>query len=225
MPRAARKRCTGFFFCPEFIEGFTRLVPNLLRQPVEGLTFFLLFAIIILFRSNKGELCLAPYNPTGPYTIQGGKREGKALELLMFEDYPFLCWFLHQLNSRVRKEKNKLHQHLEWLIGQGENRPLLERKCQYCGQRPITLFSILGTEEFGYSMGLCYTCCSDPLCMEVLQDEVAGKAVMFLSPCFSNILSFHHKSDQRQFARLLRSFYGLPQRLTRQCAFEFFSKA
>jgi hypothetical protein len=168
---------------------------------------------------------LVPYNPTGPYVFKNGKRKGEVLELLMFKDYSFLRWLLYQINSEAHRQKNQLHQHLEWLIGQGENRPWPVQMCRHCGQRPITKFSILGTEEFGYSMGLSYACCSDLTCMEKLQGEAAGKSVIYLSPCFSNIRFFRHKSDQRLFTQLLRSFYGLPDRLTRQRAFEFFKGA
>ena len=62
------------------------------------------------------------YQPNGSYVIKSGKRKGKVLELLMFNDYLFLVWMLQKLNKASKGGKNELHLHLEWLIQKGENR-------------------------------------------------------------------------------------------------------
>lgn len=140
----------------------------------------------------------------------------------MFSDYPFLRWWLDkiELEDKGQRQENALHRHLRWLIARGENRPIATI-CPVCGQRPISEISILGLAEFGYSMGLQYTCCSD--CKKATEALAWPKKPQFLKPRFSSISWFENKQDQQEVVRLLKQIFKLPWPLTRQRAFEFFA--
>lgn len=164
------------------------------------------------------------YQPSGPYVIQSGKRRGKALEMLMFENYAFLRWFLvHKLNSNKTQNKNSLHRHLEWLVEQGESRqPTLV--CPQCGQGPIKYFSVVYNYDGDVSIDSGYTCCDKTECREALAKMALEKTCQLLPIRFSSLLRFSNKSDRRRATKLFRQVFGLPERLTRNEAFRFFAR-
>ena len=43
---------------------------------------------------------LRSYDPDKPYTIKSGKREGKSLGVLMFNEYSFLRWHFGEMEKR-----------------------------------------------------------------------------------------------------------------------------
>lgn len=164
------------------------------------------------------------YKPDGPYVIQSGKRKGEALELLMFRNYGFLVWWFKELNKKMKSDKkNRLHKYLEWLLQQGENRPI-QKLCRFCQKRLIAYLSVLGDDIGGYSMGIYYSCCGDENCKKQLVSLALEKFPMFLPIKFSSILTFRRKSDQKQFANLLKEVFQINKgKLTRDKAFQFFS--
>lgn len=165
------------------------------------------------------------YQPSGPYVIQSGKRRGRALEMLMFEDYAFLRWFLnYKLDGNAKTQnKNILHRHLEWLMERGEDRqPVLI--CPQCGKRPVKYFSVVYSCDGDISIGPEYTCCDEARCQETLTEMALEKPCRLLPIKFSSLLQFPHKTDQRRLARLFRSVFGLSGRLTKNQAFRFFAK-
>lgn len=161
--------------------------------------------------------------PNAPYVFRSGNRREKSLEILMFQDYGFLKWYLNKLDSMRGKRKNLLHQHLDWLVRQGENRTA-KALCQKCGhERPIRIFSAWGSERYGYMINLFYACCGRPECKEMLETQEFGKP-FFLPLKFSSILRFRRKTDQQSVVHLLRTAHQLPERLTAESAFRFFSE-
>lgn len=162
------------------------------------------------------------YRPTGPYFFQSGKHRGKALELLMFRDYGFLTWLLNQLNQKVQNGKNRLHQHLEWLLNQGETR-IPKMLCPFCEKKVVNWFSVLGNDRDGYSISPSYTCCDSDECQSRLRAGAWGHDPLFLPFQFSVMKMFHVKFDQRQIGKLFRTVFQLPPRLTAKNAFEFFN--
>lgn len=139
----------------------------------------------------------------------------------MFQNYSFLNWLMKKIReSQQSNNKNELHQHLEWLLFQGENRPV-GTLCPQCGSRPIKWISILGG-GYGYSMDLYFTCCESKECRDRLR-AWADNRNTFLEIKFSRILQFDNKQNRKQFAELLRAIFKAPKRLTPDWTFQFFS--
>lgn len=161
------------------------------------------------------------YRPTVPYVIQSGKHGGKTLELLMFQKYPLLNWWIGKLNKENPTNKNSFHRHLEWLFAQGENRTA-RKLCPQCGDSEVRSFSSLGDDRFGYSIYPIYTCCGNDHCRQKLHHQAAGAAPYFYPIKFSSIMHYRRKFDQKMVVNLLRAVYELPNRLTAKIAFEFF---
>lgn len=167
------------------------------------------------------------YQPTEPYVIKSGKRKGKSLEVLMFNDYSFLRWHL----SKIRKERkgnqpmNEYQRHLEWLMIQGESRQP-EMVCPICGTRKVKYFSVRyskGTKRF--SIGLNYTVCDRKKCQEMLKGAAFGNPIQLLKPKFSNITKISRlRCEQKRITNLYREIFNLQGRLTKKKAFEFFKK-
>ena len=164
-----------------------------------------------------------PYIPNGPYMFQGGKNQGKSVEIMMFTNYGLLRYMFSKMKESNPVVKNKLHLHLEWVLTQGENRTA-KNICRVCRERPVKCFSILGTAKYGYSIGSHFACCEESDCRSALVSEAAGTAPLFLPIRFSSIMKFGIKSDQRQFVKALRSVFQLPERLTKEMVFQFFSE-
>ena len=166
------------------------------------------------------------YEPSEPYVIKSGKREGKVLELLMFNDYSFLRWHLGKIRREYSGGKKKqYHKHLEWLMAKGENRePKME--CPICGQKEVKYFSVRfsrGTNRFSISPR--YTCCENSGCQEMLRAKAFGDNLQFFKPKFSNITRItKFKVDQKRIADLYRQIFNLEGRLTREKAFQFFKE-
>lgn len=161
------------------------------------------------------------YHPEGPYVFQSGKKKGKAAEQVMFEDYGFLRYIFKKMKKEEKRGavKNKLHLHLEWLLVRGEDREV-KKMCPQCGQRPIQFISVQGSQRFGFSMGLPFTCCSRPECRSQMERT---KVPLYLTPAFSEAMSFRYKTDQRQFLKVLKEVFEVG-RLTKENAFNFFAK-
>jgi len=164
---------------------------------------------------------LTIYQPIGPYRIKSGKRKGKVLELLMFNDYSFLLWMFQKLERVSKGGKNELHLHLEWLIKKGETRqPKIT--CPQCGKRPVRYFSVVYERGGDFSIGPYYTCCEDPKCIYELRAQALDKSPQFLPFYFSVIKNFQLKFDQKRIANLFLEVFELPKPLTRKIAFKFF---
>lgn len=142
----------------------------------------------------------------------------------MFQDYNFLHWLFGQIQKNIVKNgKNKLHEHLEWLLAQGENKPSVII-CPQCNKRLVKFISVCGNSRYGYTMSINYVCCDNQSCMDELS-ELANYKNCFLPLKFSSILWFSRKQDQKQFVDLLRQIYEVPERITREWAFKFFASS
>ena len=163
--------------------------------------------------------------PLEPYQIGSGKRIGKYLEILMFQDYRYLHWHLLKIQQEMHSgsTKNRYHEHLEWLVAQGESR-VSKKLCPICNQQPITQFSVLGSDQYGYSMSVEFSSCDDDNCRNRVKAMCPGKLPVWLPARFSRILHFTFKSDQKLFVQLLRQVFRLPKRLEANHAFQFFNE-
>lgn len=165
------------------------------------------------------------WRPSVPYIIQSGKRKGKALELLMFDDYSFLVWWHRVMKQNVRRnggQKNEAHKHLEWLFERGENR-VATHFCPRCRQQAVAFISVVQSCSGEVSIGQLWTCCDSEVCMKIVASEAFDKPQYFIPLKFSSMNKFASRYYQRQVAGLLRWAFDLPDRLTRQRAFDFFS--
>ncbi len=161
------------------------------------------------------------YDPSQWYVIQSGKRKGEALELLMFKDYHFLCWFKEN-KLKGGKNKNKLQLHLEWLLRQGETRQT-KMLCPFCKSEPVKYFSVAYSFN-DFSVGSGYTCCRKKECIESLRGMAMGKPVTLLEFKFSNLRRFNKTDARTRISELYRKAFGLDKPLTRKRAFQFFKE-
>jgi hypothetical protein len=163
--------------------------------------------------------------PPRPYVFKSGKRKGKAAEVLMFQDYSFLHWMLRKLNSENPNRRNNLHEHLEWLFKAGENRST-KKICPHCQAKKVEFFSVRRSfYARDFSIGLEYTCCANSDCMDKLRAWSAEKEPEFLPFKWSALNDFEYKGDiERVINRLFKPVFGLPKRMTRKTAFDFFSE-
>lgn len=164
------------------------------------------------------------YVPENPYVIQSGKRAGKCLELLMFEDYSFISWQRKRCDEGCTNpaKMNKLHKHLVWLMTQGNMRKS-KRICPQCGKNPITHFSVMRS-KYGVSVSTNYVCCDNDNCKEKLKGLAFEKTPDILPFKFWVLNYFSSKTDQKMISNLFRKVLGLEERLTREKAFEFFKR-
>lgn len=167
------------------------------------------------------------YEPTKPYVIKGGKRKGKALELLMFNDYGFLRWHLAKIKKmKSGTGKNEYEKHLEWLLKRGEDRKP-KMICPICGEKRVQYFSIRRSRGgYDFSISPSYTCCEKEECRSKLRAKALGGPVQLVRPKFSNILRYAKlKRDRKRIADLYKEIFMLPTtRLTRKRAFQFFKE-
>ena len=162
--------------------------------------------------------------PSGPYVFQSGNHRGQSIEVLMFKDYGFVRWYLRKMDLMMGGKRNRLHQHVDWVVRQGENRNA-KWLCPQCAHdSPIQNFLALGHPTGGYTISLQLTSCERQECLEnlfYLKKRITDK---ILPVRFSSILQFNMKADRDQVARFLRDAFELPKRLTKESAFRFFSE-
>lgn len=170
---------------------------------------------------KETDVLAVAFIPTVPYVIRSGKYKDAAVEILMFNNYPFLKFLYFEMNKNPTAEKNRLHQHLDWLMRQGENRKT-RVLCPQCQQRKLRYFSARGSKRLGYSLSLIFTSCEKPNCIKKLESLSGGTKVELYPFRFSSIAKFRNRTDQRLVAELLRNAFDLPARLTAEAAFRFF---
>jgi len=168
------------------------------------------------------------YKPTEPYQFKSCKHADQYMEILMFQNYSFLVWYLNFLktNSSPDSIKSRLQIHLEWLIAQGENRPVT-MLCPTCHQELITHFSIVSGHS-GCSMSAGYSSCDDEYCKSKISAGLdTSTHILIWSPIkFSEIIKFRYKGEQNQFADMIKTACGIDREknMTHQRAFEFFTQ-
>lgn len=162
------------------------------------------------------------YWPTESYVIRSreSKHFGKALEVLMFQNYPWLHWILLKL-QKDGERKTEFHRHLEWLLGQGDR---IEPKmpCPYCQKRSVKFFSV---SYSGNSMlfGLPYVYCE--ACKEGIDTLTEPIEVFPISFSLLVKKEFRRGVNRKKLTSFLRQIYGLKGKLTKEKAFDLFSSA
>ena len=172
----------------------------------------------------------AEYRPTGPLIIQSGPDEGKSLEQLMISKYAKVLWLLKKRNEGWerggRKNKDRFHLHLEWLIKRGDDRiPIYP--CPHCPKenpRPIRRFSVIHDHRTDQiSVGLFYSACDNDACKKKVDDQ-AIKNNNSWHPFKFSVLARFSKGNQTLLTRtVLRPGFAIDKRMTKQDLFEFFA--
>ncbi len=183
---------------------------------------FLLYNLRSSLNKTQNRRCVL-YIPTDPYVFKSGKREGKCLELLMFEDYQFLHWLYNTNIKGKGVSKNQLELHLEWLLMRGENRQTA-MKCPQCNANHYVSFFSVRYSYNDFSIGPQFTSCSNKSCVESLKALSLEKTPAILPIKFSSILTFKLKIDRKRVTNLFRHCFGLPRPLKKDVAFRFFTK-
>ncbi|MBU4348352.1 hypothetical protein KJ671_02550 [Patescibacteria group bacterium] len=153
------------------------------------------------------------YIPSGPYIFKTGKRKGKSLEELMFENYSWLDYMLKNMNSNLKEfsKLNSFHLHLRWLMARGEDR-VSTQSCFCCLSKRVEFFA------YSYREKKYFTACEDVICRGKILAKANSRPLKF-----SSILEFSYPS--RLFiAKFLREMF-LPccKKLTADELFKFFS--
>ncbi len=162
------------------------------------------------------------YEPQEAYAFKSGKREGKTVEGLMFDDYGFLLFLRRKIkNNSSGKNSNRLERHLEWILSRGEDRET-SMLCPYCRKRKVSRFSVKYSHE-DFSIGPQYTCCDFEECADKLRALSFGGYVELLPFKFSSITRFSSKRDRRAVVSLFKTVFGMSPPLRRDKLFKFFS--
>ncbi len=175
----------------------------------------------------KRKLFQVHYHPVYPYIFKGGKYPGESAERLMFTDYPYLLklW-------EIRKEKGEgrglredyLGKRLSWLMEKGEDRKT-KIPCPKCLERPVELFTAKFSKDLReISVGSFYVSCYKCKHLMYLPQLYRGKAIQVFDFKFSSLKYFGNKVMREKLFNLYKEVYGLPKRLTKQRALEFFKE-
>ncbi len=168
----------------------------------------------------SGIICAPTYVPVGPYFFKRSKdpeRKKKSLEELMFEEYSWLCNELKMMDSNLREGSrlNEMHEHLRWLLEQGETRRS-ELLCPYCGKNKIKLFSY-SFKERKYFIS-CDSSDTFSFCKYHLLPMAQRHSLKF-----SSILNFNPPSQPYVGTFLKTVFFPGKERLNAEELFKFFA--
>ena len=170
------------------------------------------------------------YSPEEPYIFNTGKYKGRSAEVLMFRDYGHLIFILQKIKENWKGgKKNRLHKHLEWLLGKGDKiLSKIRLTCPYCDKdHPATHYSVLRNYySNSFSIGTQYICCDSKNCKEKIRYQAFGKNPNFYSFKFSNIKRVsYYKSEEERVGRLYQAAYGLgSKRISTKKAFNLFKQ-
>ena len=161
------------------------------------------------------------YHPDGPYVFKSGGRTGQAVEILMFQDYPFLKYLYNYMKEGIGNErKNSLHLHLEWIFERGEARePLLS--CPICKTEKVRYFFVRRSRS-GISANISYTACEKKECI----DKITAMG-MEVTPerhelKFSSLSRFKRKEEKALVSEIFKKVFLPSGKLSRQKAFKLF---
>jgi hypothetical protein len=149
-------------------------------------------------------LANSPSCPSAPWRLKSGRKRGKALECLMFSE-PGFVYFL------AEKSKNEaLRAHAQWLVERGEDRTAPD--CSFCQSAEASIILVhadqsgVGLEPGAYCRACAISMHGNPLPIK-----------------FSSAVGWPVRADEKAIARKIRVVYGLPERITAEVAFDFFS--
>ena len=153
------------------------------------------------------------YVPNGPYILKNGKRKGKSLEELMFENYSWLDFMLKNMNFNLKEfsKLNNLHLHLRWLMARGEDRKT-NQVCPHCGVGHVKFFA------YSYKEKNFFMACDKIIC----RGEILAKASSHPLK-FSSVLDFNSPSRPYVLYFLKKIFLLDHKDLTAEKLFNFFS--
>lgn len=171
------------------------------------------------------------YEPKKPYILKSGKRKGRSLEQLMFQE----PWYVQNLFRMIQKKKkkgsvpNELEKHLNWLRERASN--LLTEKiifdCPQCNRnRKVKFFGIVTTADgLDFMVSPALTACEKAECRSKLKQRYfPSTKVRVYRLKWSSIFIFRTKEGQRRVVRLFKFLLGFRDRkLSQDKAFEIFA--
>ncbi len=160
------------------------------------------------------------YKPNSCWRVKSGKKKGKLLEGLMFDNYTWVRYMLDLLNAKLKEgsEKNNFHLRLEALLKRGEELEAVAL-CPQCEQRKVKYMSVL-TSTSGMSAYPVFTCCENTECVDRLKWQ-ATREPQFYPLKFSVIKRFKNKTDQGMIANVLKWAFKI-EKLTEKELFKLF---
>ncbi len=171
------------------------------------------------------------YTPTSPVRFRSGKHKDESLDLLMFKDPQFLHWWFRKCENKAKgvKPTNRMHMHLRWLIDKAETvEPTA--LCRYCRIRPVRYYSVrTSSYEHRISIDPRFTTCENSSCRNQLLSQDALGDIVLHKLSFAEIFNYLRtcgklsNDSKRDMSALLCFAYELPQRLSAQICFNFFS--
>jgi hypothetical protein len=162
------------------------------------------------------------YWPNSCFKVSSGKKKGKILERLMFENYSWLDWMGRFLNAKLKEgsKKNNFHLHLEALLQRGEELETVTL-CPQCEQREVRWMSvIISPYGYGISAYSMYTCCDHGECIDKLRTG-ATKTPSFLPFQFSVLRNFKG-IDAKMIASVLKWGFGLEKPIKEKDLYKLF---
>ena len=164
---------------------------------------------------------MTSYHPDGPYVFKSGKRVGQAVEVLMFQDYPFLKHLYRYMEGGIGNErKNSLHIHLEWIFERGETRePLLF--CPICKTEKARYFFVRRSRS-GISANISYTACEGKKCIQKIMAMGMEATPERHELKFSSLSQFKRKDEKMVVSQIFKRAFLPAGKLSRQRSFELF---
>lgn len=170
---------------------------------------------------------LNTYFPSAPYFIRGGKKAGKCVEMLMFQDPKYLFSLKGYLDGKLEEnsEPNTFHNHLAWLLAKSELRTP-KMKCHYCGEEIAKNALFVKDHTNGkWSSRKELVSCSQVGCVTALADVGVLNYIFrkreIIPLKFSEVVKL--PLDMGEISGFLQKAFGLEE-LTPQTAFEFFNR-
>ncbi len=159
------------------------------------------------------------YRPTGPYLYKKGRSMGQ----WMLENYSFLLeeW------ENIQKENREITQegrHMDWILKRGEDcQPV--KTCPYCNKRKVVFFSLhYCFSSNKLSIDYLKSSCANDYCKRKMRESVGGMNIKLLRPKWSKLETVVQKKDQKEVIKLYKDIFQLPEKITKEEAFHFFSQ-
>ncbi|XLQ19617.1 MAG: hypothetical protein ACKUBY_03425 [Candidatus Moraniibacteriota bacterium] len=168
---------------------------------------------------------MTDYIPKEAFVLKSGKYVGTSLDQLMFVDCTHILYLLNVYKDDS-SQKSQLYKHLIWLSEQATTRQITAI-CPHCNENTMKYFALISDRKSNYKTGLRQTCCANDTCQNKLKKSLYLSNEYYfriLAMEFDSMLNVRHKKARDEISKLLKRIFGLPKKLTRELAFNFFAQ-